>query len=344
MNKENIFFLAGSETFLLKEKIKEWKKAAEKKYGQFNTLTIFFEAAWLKSNNIINKKSKEIISEISTPSFFGEKRIIFLENFPPFEKKINPEQSKYLLRIIKNLALVPLENVIVISCQNPDKRTKIFKELNNIAKVEFFEKLEEKSLLSWICHRFKEKGCTLKTNIAQEIINFCGHDLWKINQEIEKLTLFKANKEILLEDIKKICTPSFEIVDFAFANAIQSGKIKEILINFKKTIDSGVEVQSSIFRIIAPIIRQIYKIIWALKYKKTARDVNIHPFVFSRCKNIASQYSEDKIKIFIEKLILIDQKIKTGKIEISSNDQRMLMLQLEKFLIDFNNQKIIYPD
>lgn len=337
MSKEKrgtIMLFTGDEDFLLKEKIKSWKKASEEKYGEFNVMSISLEIPNKDAIGYISLRSKEIASEFLTPSFFGEKRVIFLENFPVSDKKgLTKDADKFFMKIYKSLENLPENNVVIMSSFKPDKRTSIYKNIKKIAQVEEFKKLESQELYDWILNKTKSLEAKMLANAARFLAEYCGNDLWKIDQEIKKLVSYCEKETISEEHIQEICLPHTELADFALSNALQNSDTKKAIKILKEELDLSTHPQVIISRDLATVIRQILNVKWASENNKSAKEISMHPFVFSKWKNSAFKFSYSKIKEAFNLLLAIDEGLKTGKIDTSSNNYSMFSLEAEKFIM-----------
>jgi DNA polymerase III delta subunit len=334
-NKEEqgvIMLITGTEDFLIKERFHNLQKASEDKYGEFNVLTVTLGP---EDKSRIKLRSKEIASELLTPAFFGSKRVIFLENFPPSKGLFNKDDDKYLVQILKAIEDLPEGNVVVISAVNPDQRTKLYKTLVKIAKVETFNELKEGQLTDWILTKISQLGGKMLPAAASFLANYCGNDLWKINQEVKKLANWADTKPISEADIQKICLPHDQMIPFAFSNALQSADWLKALEILQQQIAMGIAPQVVLMRDLAPIVRSIVNVQWATANNLDAKAIKMNPWVFSRWRSIASKFESHELKAMLQGLVKIDQGLKTGKIDASGGELRLFSLTIEYFLLEF---------
>lgn len=320
----NVFLSIGPDNFLLKEFISQYKKAAIVKYGEFSVQTL----------NITDHSIGEIINEVSSPAFFGGKRIIFLKQFPPpatpklSEKK--KEEYDSLLQRIKNL---PEEVVLFLVISKPDKRTKFFKTIKKeCAKIydhaSFDPKRDGRKFTQWICERATQYGSKISPAIADFLRSYVGNNLESLNSEIKKLCLLKIGKEIEKKDIIALCAPSEESADFAFSNAISSGNAEKICTEFHSLVsqfDAGMVWN----RDLLSTIRTLLKIRFSLDSPQEKS--GIHPFVARNMKKVVNNFSTEKLKTLQYILTEIDAGTKNGTFALSG-DTRNFTLYVEKIL------------
>ncbi len=321
---KNVFLAIGPDSFLLREFISQYKKAAIVKYGEFSVQTL----------NITQHPIGEIINEVSSPAFFGGKRIIFLEEFPPpptpkLSEKKKEEYEKLLIRI-KDL---PEEVVLFLVIEKPDKRTKFFKTIKkDCEKIyehkSFDPKRDANKFSDWICERTKKYGSEIDGRNADFLRSFVGNDLSILNNEIKKLCLLKYGKNIEKEDIVALAIPSEESADFAFSNAISGGKAEKIVNEFHSLVlqfDAGMVWN----RDLLSTIRTLLKIRFSLDSPQEKS--GIHPFVERNMKRVVSTFSIEKIKKLQWVLTEIDSGTKNGTFSLSG-DSRAFSLHIEKLL------------
>ena len=328
--KGEIFFFHGAESFLLQERVQSWHKACTEKFGAFNVQNV---KIFNTDRKALEKQVKQIANEILTPSFFGEKRVMFIEQFPPSASlKIPAEIFQPILQAAEN---VPPQNVLVFSSESPDKRTKAFKQIEKISRVEIFSKLQPGALATWVREQFAKQNVRIANTTAWFLVQFAGEDLWKLSHEIRKLGAFCAVKGLVEKgDIEKVCLRDSALENFALANALQSGNAKKIVDVFHQTVEKEVDPHGTIFIMLLPFLRNVLKTKWALEKNRNATAVGLHPFVFQKCQKVAREFSWEKLQSMMQAIGQIDLATKTGKLEITAH-QREVCLVLEKFFVDF---------
>ncbi len=334
--KGKILFFTGEETFLLKEKLRAFKKASEQKYGEFNTLSVNLQIPERGGAEKINKQTKEIATEFLTPSFFGDKRVIFLENYPVSNtgKKIPAGADIYLLRILDSLEKLPSENVVVLSSENPDKRTKIYKRIIKIADQTVFNKLQGMTLHKWIIQKASSLKGKINLKNAEFLVNYCSNNLWTITLELKKLANYCDQAEITQNDIKKVCIQNTEVIDFGLSNAMQSGNFKKTLDILHDELDIGTHPQVIISRDLATVFRQMLAVKWGLDNHKLPKETGVHPYVFSKWTRLVRRLSLEKLKNGFRGALKLDEDLKTGGIDIIGGDYSIFSLRVERLLLE----------
>src|SRR3989338_7110308 len=171
----NLFLFTGSETYLLREKVRGWKGAFREKHGDINLAVLDGEKAPLG----------EIMSAVEALPFLGEKRLILIENLPVTAKATSSEKEPTteeedakddLKKFAEKLKDIPETSVVVFIQPNPDKRKAFYKALVKLAKVEEFRPLEGPRLNSWVQQESKKYGSNLDAMTADYLISLTGQN------------------------------------------------------------------------------------------------------------------------------------------------------------------------
>ncbi len=323
---DSIFLAVGPDEFLLQEFIDGYKKAALAKYGEFSVDSFSF-----RENSFA-----EIRNEIFSPPFFGGKRVIFLENFPPSASpKLTEKQKESFTGLVEELGDLPDDVVLIAHNANPDKRTSIFKKYKKLAG-KFFEHAEmdpvkdKLKFSEWVIGRAEKYGSKISKKNADFLRKFSGNHLRILDSELQKLAIHSP-QEISEEDIKNLAIASEEGGgDFAFSNAISSGDITKILDEFT-ALSEKFDAAMIFNRDVLSSFRNLVKGKFAVE--SPSEKSGIHPFVLSKMKKTISMIPKEKLLNAHTALTQIDVMTKTGKLSLSG-DSRAFLLAIEKILHD----------
>ncbi|MBD3282332.1 MAG: DNA polymerase III subunit delta [Candidatus Portnoybacteria bacterium] len=300
-----IIFLYGQDIYRsrkrLKEIIEEYKT---KNPDWFNIIRI---DAKEKETDIVEK----IKNSTSTVSMFEQNKLIIIEN--PFS--LNKEEQKRIIEILKQTK----ENTTtMLWTEETDKKTSLFKHLIKNSKTTEYSPLEGAKLKTWIQDYIKKEKIKIEPKALTKIIEFTGNDLWRITNELEKLSTYKNNKEIKEEDIDKLIKPKIDIDIFKLIDAMaQKNKAKAIFMT-RQYLEKG-ENEQYLLSMLAYQFRNILKVKeykpQGFNYQAGAKKLKMHPFVFKKTTQTARNFSPEELKKIYSFLLAIDLDLKTGKIE-----------------------------
>lgn len=213
-------------------------------------------------------------------------------------KSTDPEELKktslfdsgpLLMEIIDKDFIIPeIRREVIFYWLNPDKRTKLFKELMRF-KSRKFDLLSDRELIDWICSH-----CKIKLKAAELLGLYIGNDLWMMQNELNKLSAYIGyQRSISVEDVKALIKPKITA-------SIWDLNLKSIL-----ELD---EDQQYLFNMLVWHWRTILQI-------KTDQTQGLHPFVIKKNQAKANRYSLAELKTIYQQLLDLDWQTKTGQIE-----------------------------
>ena len=123
-------------------------------------------------------------------------------------------------------------------------------------------------LLQWIKQRAEDKGSSVTPPAMQVLAELVGGDLWTIDRELEKLSLYAAGRSITDSDVRAMVPYAQEANIFAAVDAIMDGRPGPALRLLMQLMEDGQEP----LYIIAMIERQ-------LRLIALARDLSDRGFV-----------------------------------------------------------------
>jgi len=290
-----IYFLFGSDTYRSKEEI---KKLILKNQN--------FEEQKIDGEKI---EIDEFKSKIKTNSLFNNKQLFVIKN------ATNNKNQKEITVFLEKLNS-DLEDILIFWEDNSNKKTSLYKFLLKQKSFEF-SKLKGIELKKWIEKFTQKQGGKIDRDALEELLLGEQNNLWGLINEINKLLAY--NKNITLENVKKLILSKFDDKIFNLTDAIGSGnKIRAInLINKQLLSDiDPLYILSMIvrqFRILIQIKEQAEKNIYP-NYNLIAKELNLHPFVVQKTISQIKKYSFTELKYKYNKLDKIDLRLKSTKI------------------------------
>ena len=109
------------------------------------------------------------------------------------------------------------------------------------------------ALLQWIKRRAEDKGSSITPPAMQVLAELVGGDLWTIDRELEKLSLYATGRDITDTDVHAMVPYAQEANIFAAVDAVMDGRPGPALRSLMQLIEDGQEP----LYIIAMIERQL---------------------------------------------------------------------------------------
>lgn len=319
---KHIILFHGPNIWQMEDTLKAWVKAFEEKHnGDMNIECL--EGDRLNYSEIINKAAPL--------PFLSEKRLLIIKNFMA---RAHKDEQKTLS---DNLAKIPDHSIVIlVESKTPDKRTSLYKKLSKECRVEFFEELQDLSLTQWIISQTQKYGAQIKASTANYASAYIGNSCQKLDNELQKLSLYKYGQEISPEDIQTLSVPMLETSIFQLTDLLGFKKYREAIAILEKIIQSGEELPM-IFHMLVRQFRLIFLIKTLEQRRLSSKDIasqlKQHPFVVGTVLKQSNKYSFNDLESIYRKLLDIEIAFKTGGITLRADDNRDFVLALERFII-----------
>ncbi len=307
--KDKIILIYGDEPFLINKKVDEI----------INKNNVVIYDMELSS---MDKVKEEVISF----SMFSETKDVLCNNCSFLTS--SSDNKEYLETLIDILKKDIDNRLILIVNGKIDERKKAVKELIRIGTIFVYNKLKDYEITKYIGEQFKKKGYKIDISTINYFQNYVGNNLYIINNEMEKMDLYKEDKTITMEDINEISSKAIEDNIFELIDAVVNKNIDKALKIYDDLILMN-EEEIKLISILADQFRLIFqtKTLYDSGYSEldVIKQLDIHPY---RIKLASSSHiSIEEAKRFLIKLYELDVSIKTGKKEKKSAF-KMFLLEL----------------
>lgn len=297
-----ILFIYGGDTFSSREKLDSIKqKYIGSAASDFNLLILDGKNATLE----------EIFRQCQALPFLANKRLVILKNFLESSKKEVQE------RMVSFLEKLPETTILVFYEEGvPDKRLALFKKLNLKNHSQEFALLSKDKLNFWIKERVQDYGGTIDGEAIETLAQFIGPNLWRMDNEIQKLLAFKSriNHEMVSDLIRpEISSDIFAAIDFL------GQKNKAAALKAMHNLRENSENELYIFSMIAYQFRNLLlvkdMVLRTNNQYALAKNLGLHPFVISKALSSQRKFSYSELKKIYRSLLDFDWQMKLGKIE-----------------------------
>ncbi len=318
---QNLILLTGEDTYRLSERLRFYKKAFVQKYpgSEIETYTEKSDFSLLENAAL-------------TPNLFGSRRLIICENFWTTEHFEKAEKSGFFTQ------LPNASETCTIICSQPnlDKRKKVSKFLLKNAKVEAFAPMSENQTWDWVAQYTVSHGGTITHANVKKLVHRCGENGWNLSQEIAKLISASSDGVITEDLIETLTLPHPKVIIWSFLENLSKKNRMGALGSFRKLCVMG----ESVHQILAMIIREVRihaQILSGIRQRLSAKEIateaGFHPFVIQKTMGLSRNFSMSQIEGLYDELFQVDQRIKTGGIMLSTDDQGELELAIEKLIL-----------
>ena len=315
-NKLNsIYLLFGEETFLLESSLKKIKKI----FGEILTGINYIQ---IDDTNI-----EELISDIQTPAFGYEKKLIIVKNSGIFRKegrkqtnKIKELKQKVYKYFEDNIQEIKDGNVVVF-IEDDAENNDLYKLVNKEGIVCNFEKQTQAQIIK----RLKAIFSAYKVNIDEQtlkyLIDSCGNGMQELINESRKLIEYAGeNGKIEKNDIDLLCIKEVNAVIFTLTDSLGKKDIKTALNTLKNLIYNKEPIQKILVTLYNHFKKLYFTKLALNKNKDIAEALNLKTnqmFLVNKYKTQASYFEPSDLKNILNELILLDKNSKIGQIDLN---------------------------
>ncbi len=309
-----IYLISGTDTFLMKDKIKSILK-----FDRIDDFKVVEFDGKEKSFNI-----QFMIDECNSFSLFDEKTVVYVEN-PLFISK-NHGLNDYQIEQLNNFIANDNNDFYLFMYGDVNLTNKKITK-DNLAKIKTvkIQNLNAYDFKNTVRTQIKTNNINITKEALDELLLRLPMDMINLQNEINKLKLIENTVE--LSDIKKLIPLHVEDDIFNLINALLE---KNMSASFKMWRDLKSSNDAvGIALILASQVRFMFKV-KALYNKGLYEDeivkkLNVHPYRVSIVLKKLKQYTISDLLYLLNQLGELDQMIKSGIVEADSGIELFIL-------------------
>ncbi len=311
----SIYLFYGEELYLLENAVKKIKKL----FGELILGINYIQIDETNANNLV--------SDIETPSFGFDKKLIIIKNAGLLRKerksnlKTNNDLQKKVADYIKqNLNIIKDTTVLIFIEEDVSKceLTKVIEENGIVCNFERLKPIDIKRRLKAICSAYE---VNVDERTLDLLIETSGTNMQNLINEIRKLIEYAGKGgTITKESVEKLATKEFEARIFDLTDELGKKDISKAMEILKELIYNKEPVQ----KILITLYNNFKKIYLTKICIEKNRDVlsvlKLKPnqtFLVSKYKRQAGYFKTNELRKILEELINLDKNYKSGLIDIN---------------------------
>lgn len=196
-----------------------------------------------------------------------------------------------------------------------DNRKKITKAMSDKGNVIDLNKKEVDT--NYIISYLKENGYQINMSDARMILNKVGNNLFSINNELDKLMLFKLEDKVIDKNsIDLLINENIDSSLFALVDSITNkDKDKMLKLYHECLLESDPIMIINMLANKYILLYQVKRLISdGYSDDKIAKELEVHPYPVKLARNMCYSYSVKEILDIILKLANLDKDIKLGNV------------------------------
>ena len=291
-----VYLLFGEEKFL----VQSWKRMLKEAITGGDTMNYhYFEGD--------KTDVEEVVSLADTMPFFGERRLILMED-TGFFKSSQERLAEYFPHI-------PETTVLVFAEQAVDKRNRLYKWVKENGCIAEAGQQRPGDLAAWGARILKNAGKKITAADMNAFLELVGQDMGTIRNELDKLIAYTGERSVVTaEDIRAVTTVTVNDRIFELTSAMA-----------ERDTDRAMEIYSDLLAlrtapaiILTLITRQFNQMLAAKEAGNAAgaaRALHLSEGIARRILRQADSYSKEELRGMLEASVSLDEDFKSGRIE-----------------------------
>lgn len=317
-----IYVFCGSDSFTLHEALAELKAELDGN-GMLATNTATFEGGQVRPD--------ELLAVCGTAPFMGAHRLVLVEGLlarfepPRGRRRAGGGQAATAGRkpdlgpwhdLPVALESLPPSTTLVFVEADVSQGNPLLKLLSSLAQVRRFDSPAQRDLPGWIQARARREGVDISPAAARLLADLVGSDLWALSQELGKLALYAAGRQVEEEDVRVLVVAARETSVFALVDAVVESRPDQALRLLEQLLDRG----AAPTYLLAMITRQYRNLLLTkemmserLPQPEIGQRLGISsPFALGKVLEQARRYPPARLVTSYRRLLEADASIKTG--------------------------------
>lgn len=214
--------------------------------------------------------------------------------------------------------LIRADNKYFNAGRLPKSPSEIYKMMSKYLTAVEFEFPSSARLRAWILRHFTQWKIEFDPTLCEYLVNVCGHDMWTLSKEIDKLCSYASKQgigKIETKDIDYICCKTVEYDDFQLTNALLERNKNLIFETLRRQKSAHEPAQT----ILASIIRQYSDMLLIQKLYNNGMNksgisstLNMHEFRVGKYLSALMGIGEKKLERIVELCREADIKSKSS--------------------------------
>lgn len=253
---------------------------------------------------------QEIISLADTMPFFGDRRMILIED-SGFFKSAADVLVEYLPTMPDTACMVFVETEV-------DKRSRMFKRVKELGHAAEMKRQDAGQLSAWAGGILAKEGRKITGKTMELFLNKTGDDMENIRMELEKLISYTLGRDVItIQDVEAVCTVRVDNKIFDMVSAIVTGQTRKAMDLYEDLLT----LKEPPMRILFLIARQFNQLLQVKELMAGGMDkgsiasrLKIQPFVAGKVMPQARAFTRGQILSYVNLCVDAEEAVKTGRL------------------------------
>jgi DNA polymerase-3 subunit delta len=262
----------------------------------------------------------------NTVPFLASRRLIIVDGLLTLfegrraasKRNRQADASSSWMSLVEYIPTMPPSTDLVLRDGAIRRGNVLLTHLSSLGQVREFPSLSGAGLTRWIQERAASMECTISRDGVQLLAELIGGNLWTLNSEIEKLSLYCNGRTINGEDVRLLVSFVKEMSVFNAVDAILEMKYSDALRTIRRLMEDG----ATGTYIVSMVARQVRLLLLVkdMEFRKVpprqmgARVGLNSDWVLNKIREQGRRYSGAALESLHRGLLETDLAVKTGRI------------------------------
>ncbi len=294
---EKTYLITGDDRYLCYDALKKIEDALNITIKDMNAVTISGEQT----------SAKDIVDSANMYPFGDMFRLVVVRNFSPTK---NENEQKIIAEYIKK----PLDSTVVVFF-NPEG-AEFYKGMSGLVTIDC-SKIDAKTIAAFVKNTLAKNDIQSTEQTIEKLIMFCGNDMARITNELEKLVAYVYDTKVLTEQIvEDFVVQDKEYQVFQLAEFIAKGDAEKAI----DLVDSFTVKAGAGFMILSPLFNNYRRALFvSINKDKTSAELatllGVKEFAIKMLKNQIACFSPKQLKQIVDMVADYERKIKVGEMK-----------------------------
>lgn len=254
---------------------------------------------------------QEIVSLADTMPFFGERRLILIEDSGLFKGSGAEPLIDYLSQMPDTTCMVFVESQV-------DKRSRLYKLVKEKGYAAEMERQDSRKLADWAGRILAQSGKRITGRTMELFLSKTGDDMENIRMELEKLICYAGDETVISDaDVEAVCTERVTNRIFDMVAAIAGRRTKAAM----ELYEDLLALKEQPMRILFLIARQFNQLLQVKELAAQGGDrgivaskLKLQPFVAGKIISQARSFTREQILSYVNLCVEMEEAVKAGRL------------------------------
>lgn len=311
-----IIHLVGPDTFRSQQRFEQLRDAFRKKHDSSGLSTVILDAE--------TATLEMIRSAVLTQGFFSAKRFVGLNHYGPqavcapvdLQSALNGLEDRPDVIIV--VREIPAASKTAAS-RSRGARSTVPRMLLKFpaAKVENFARLTSLEARRWLVRAAADRSVAITPAAADQLVLWCGNDLWRLDRELEKLAV-RAGTDRITPNLVNELVRAPDVSDiFQLVDALGQRRTADALRLLGRELSAGTHPLAIVALLLNHVrnLRNIQAARRRLAPTAIARELGLHPFVVQKSVDQLKRFDSSQLSTLYRRLLEVDDTAKSARLD-----------------------------